>query len=53
MTNLKLFRRRFIPEEIVELKDDKILSMDKNNNIIITKWNVLKPRNDIDRKSVV
>ena len=48
MTNLKLFRRRFIPEEIVELKDDKILSMDKNNNIIITKWNVLKPRNDID-----
>ena len=22
--------------------------MDKNNNIIITKWNVLKPRNDID-----
>ena len=48
MPNLKLFRRRFIPEEIVELKDDKILSMDKNNNIIITKWNVLKPRNDID-----
>ena len=48
MTNLKLFRRRFIPEEIVELKDDKILSMDRNNNIIITKWNVLKPRNDID-----
>ena len=48
MTNLKLFRRRFIPEEIVELKDDKILSIDKNNNIIITKWNVLKPRNDID-----
>lgn len=48
MTNLKLFRRRFIPEEIVELKDDKILSIDKINNIIITKWNVLKPRNDID-----
>lgn len=48
MTNLKLFRRRFIPEEIVELKDDKILSIDKTNNIIITKWNVLKPRNDID-----
>ena len=48
MTNLKLFRRRFIPEEIVELKDDKILSIDKINNIIITTWNVLKPRNDID-----
>ena len=48
MTNLKLFRRRFIPEEIVELKDDKILYIDKTNNIIITKWNVLKPRNDID-----
>lgn len=48
MTNLKLFRRRFIPDETVELKDDTILSMDNNNNIIITKWNVLKPRNDID-----
>lgn len=48
MTNLKLFRRRFIPDETVELKDDIILSMDNNNNIIITKWNVLKPRNDID-----
>lgn len=40
----KLFRRRFIPDELVYLKDDEILSLDKN--LIITKWNVLKPRHD-------
>ncbi|MCR5625517.1 MAG: DUF402 domain-containing protein [Lachnospiraceae bacterium] len=45
-TNLRLYRKRFIPDEIVELKDDKIVSFD--NNILITKWHVLKPRKDID-----
>ncbi|HBA98140.1 MAG TPA: DUF402 domain-containing protein [Lachnospiraceae bacterium] len=45
MDNIKLFRKRFIPEEIVELKDDRIIMF--KNSIIITKWNVLKPRHDI------
>lgn len=46
MDKIKLFRKRFIPEEIVELKDDNIIMF--NNGIIITKWNVLKPRQDIN-----
>jgi len=46
MDNIKLFRKRFIPEETIELKNDRILMF--KNNIIITKWNVLKPRHDIN-----
>ena len=46
MDNVKLFRRRFIPEEITELKDDHIIMF--KDGIIITKWNVLKPRHDIN-----
>lgn len=45
MDTLKLFRRRYIPDELVELKDDVILH--HNEEIIITKWHSLKPRNDI------
>ena len=41
---IQLFRKRLIPEEIVELKDDKIIK--RNQNIIITKWKTLKPRTD-------
>lgn len=40
----KLFRKRLIPNECVELKDDIILHMD--DDIIVTKWTTLKPRND-------
>lgn len=47
MTQPKLLRKRFIPYEIIDLKDDKILLL--NDNLIITKWNTLKPRDDIAR----
>lgn len=43
-TKVKLYRKRMIPEEIIHLKDDVILHIDAN--IIITKWNSLKPRKD-------
>lgn len=45
--NLKLFRKRFIPYEKVHLKDDIVLYFE--DNILITKWNTLKPRSDISR----
>lgn len=44
MENPLLFRKRIIPEECIALKDDEILYID--DEIIVTKWNVLKPRND-------
>lgn len=47
MIKLKLFRKRFIPYETVYLKDDEVLLYE--NDMIITKWNTLKPRNDIAR----
>ena len=47
MNKIQLFRRRYIPDEIKELKDDIVLSAD--DKMILTKWNVLKPRKDIAR----
>ncbi len=41
---IMLFRRRFIPNELTFLKDDEILAY--NDEIIVTRWNSLKPRND-------
>ena len=47
MSRPRLFRRRFIPDENIELKDDMILALEPN--LIITSWNVLKSRRDISR----
>lgn len=40
-----LYRKRLIPEECVLLKDDIIIVCDED--IIITKWNALKPKKDL------
>ena len=42
--HVKLYRRRFIPDELKLLSDDKIVYFD--DNLIITSWNTLKPRSD-------
>ncbi len=42
-----LYRRRFIPEELIHLKDDVILVAE--SNLIITAWKTLHPRKDISR----
>ncbi len=42
-----LYRRRFIPNELVHLKDDLIVVSEKD--LIITKWVTLHPRKDIAR----
>lgn len=39
-----LYRKRIIPDECIALKDDEILYID--DEIIVTKWNVLNPRTD-------
>ena len=43
-TNLTLYRRRFIPDELTPLTNDRILHLD--DDIIITAWETLKPRTD-------
>ena len=40
-----IYRRRFIPDELVPLNNDIILRME--DNLIITKWEALHPRKDI------
>ena len=45
MANLSLYRKRFIPNEIIPLKDDVILYED--DDIIVTKWNSLRPKSDL------
>ena len=43
-SEIRLYRKRFIPDELKLLQDDKILYMD--DNLIITSWTTLKPRSD-------
>lgn len=43
-SNIRLYRKRFIPDEFKLLADDKILYLD--DDLIITSWNTLKPRSD-------
>lgn len=40
-----LYRKRLIPQECVLLKDDEVLKC--NENIIVTRWNALKPKKDL------
>lgn len=44
MKELKLYRKRLIPEELILLKGDLIVSADEEK--IVTKWNTLHPRHD-------
>lgn len=47
MSSPLLYRRRYIPNELIHLKDDVILI--NEDNLIITKWLTLHPRKDIAR----
>ncbi len=42
---IRLFRKRHIPDELIELKDDEILRCD--DEVIITKWTSIHPRDDL------
>ncbi len=45
MKNLTLLRRRFIPDECVELKDDIIIK--RTDSLIVTKWKTIRNRSDL------
>lgn len=46
MSMLKIYRKRIIPDECIELKDDVIVEY--TNDRIITKWKTLKPKKEFD-----
>lgn len=45
MENPILYRKRIIPDECIQLKDDIILAC--NEDFILTSWNALKPKKDL------
>lgn len=42
---MKMFRKRFIPNETIDISNDEVIH--KSDNLIITKWLPIHPRNDI------
>ena len=42
---MKIFRKRFIPNEVVDISEDEVLHMDEE--LIVTKWLPINPRGDI------
>jgi len=45
MTNPVLYRRRIIPDECIQLKDDVILEC--NEDRIVTSWKAIRPKKDL------
>ena len=45
-SELKLYRRRLIPEECVALPDDRILRRDEE--VLVTAWKTIRPKKDMD-----
>lgn len=41
---MKIYRKRYIPNEVVDISDDKVIFLDEN--LMITEWIPIKPRND-------
>lgn len=46
---MKIFRKRYVPNEIVDISGDEILYRDEDK--LITKWEPIKPRDDISHGS--
>lgn len=40
-----VFRRRYIPAEIIDISDDKLIF--RNESLLVTKWTAIKPRPDL------
>ena len=44
---MKIFRKRYIPDEIVDISADEVVL--KTDDLIVTKWLPIKPRKDISK----
>jgi len=45
INSLKLFRKRYVPMELLHLKNDHLISL--QDNVLLTRWDTIKPRKDI------
>lgn len=41
---MRMLRKRYIPNEVVDISNDEVI--EKNENLIVTKWLPIKPRQD-------
>ena len=46
LSELKLYRRRLIPEECIALPDDRILRCDED--VLVTSWKTIRPKKNMD-----
>ena len=44
---MKIYRKRYIPNEVVDISSDEIIYQDEK--MIVTKWIPIKPRTDISK----
>ena len=45
MNNPRIFRKRYIPFETIDISGDEVLFLD--DNLLITRWRAIKPRADL------
>jgi predicted RNA-binding protein associated with RNAse of E/G family len=45
LNTVRLFRKRYIPNELIELTKDQILHID--DKLIVTRWEAIRPRSDM------
>jgi uncharacterized protein len=41
----KIYRKRYVPDELVDISNDELLYRDEN--VLVTRWKTIKPRKDI------
>ncbi|MBQ7839182.1 MAG: DUF402 domain-containing protein [Lachnospiraceae bacterium] len=46
LSELKLYRKRLIPEECIALPDDRILRCDED--VLVTSWKTIRPKKNMD-----
>ena len=48
---MKIYRKRYIPNEIVDISSDEVLKCDED--MLVTKWLPIKKRPDIASRKVI
>lgn len=48
---MRMLRKRFIPNEVIDISSDEILRRD--DNLLVTKWLPIHPRGDVASRNVL
>jgi predicted RNA-binding protein associated with RNAse of E/G family len=47
MHNIRILKKRYLPDELIDLSSDKVIFLD--DDMLVTGWVPIKPRNDIGK----